>query len=99
WLPISLALLGPCAAAQTANPADPLEEIVVTATRIDKPLGRVPAAVSVVGEDDIQRARQQLALDESLAQIPGVFMQNRYNFAQDLRVSIRGFGARANFGI
>ena len=26
-------------------------------------------------------------------------MQNRFNFAQDLRVSIRGFGARAQFGI
>ena len=26
-------------------------------------------------------------------------MQNRYNFAQDLRVSIRGFGARSAFGI
>ena len=51
------------------------------------------------GTGDIQLARQQLALDESLSRVPGVFMQNRYNFAQDLRVSIRGFGARAQFGI
>jgi iron complex outermembrane receptor protein len=40
-----------------------------------------------------------LGLDEALARVPGVFMQNRYNFAQDLRISIRGFGARAQFGI
>jgi len=75
------------------------EQIIVTATRIDKPLDQVPAAVTVVGQDEIQLNRQQLALDESLARVPGVFMQARYNFARDVRVSIRGFGARANFGI
>jgi iron complex outermembrane receptor protein len=79
--------------------AGALEEITVTAMRIETSLARVPAAVSVIGQDDIQLARQQLALDESLSRVPGLFMQNRYNFAQDLRVSIRGFGARANFGI
>ena len=77
----------------------PDEEIVVTATRLAKPLDRVPAAITVVEEDDIQRGRQQLALDEALSRVPGVYMQDRFNFAQDLRISIRGFGARANFGI
>jgi iron complex outermembrane recepter protein len=76
-----------------------LEEIIVRATMIERTLDRVPAAVSVVTEDDIQLGRQQLALDESLARVPGLFMQNRYNFAQDLRMSIRGFGARSQFGI
>jgi iron complex outermembrane receptor protein len=76
-----------------------LEEIVVTATPINQSLGNVAAAVSVIEKDDIQLARQQLALDESLSRVPGVFMQNRYNFAQDLRIAIRGFGARAAFGI
>jgi len=78
---------------------DGLEEIVVRATRLPTTLNRVPGAVSVITEDDIQLARQQLALDESLSRVPGLFMQNRYNFAQDLRLSIRGFGARAAFGI
>lgn len=92
-------LLGAAAHAQTA-PAEPaLEEVIVTATRIDRTLDRVPAAVTVVGEETIQLGRQQLALDEALTRVPGLFMQNRYNFAQDLRVSIRGFGARAQFGI
>ena len=86
------------AAAQAQNQA-PLEEVIVRATMIERTLERTPAAVSVIGEDDIQFARQQLALDEALGRVPGVFMQNRYNFAQDLRVSIRGFGARAQFGI
>ena len=89
------------AASAGAQPAstNSLEEIIVTATRMEKELDRVPAAVSVVTQEDIQLARQQLALDEALSRVPGVYLQNRFNFAQDLRVSIRGFGARANFGI
>ncbi|NCF62948.1 MAG: TonB-dependent receptor plug domain-containing protein, partial [Gammaproteobacteria bacterium] len=59
----------------------------------------LPFAVGSVGREEIQRARQQLGLDEALATVPGLFFQNRYNFAQDLRIAIRGFGARANFGI
>jgi iron complex outermembrane recepter protein len=81
------------------GPAVFAEEIIVTATRLEKPLDAVPAAVSVLNAQDVQLARQQIGLDESLAQVPGLFMQDRYNFAQDLRISIRGFGARANFGI
>jgi len=76
-----------------------LEEITVHATRVEKSLREVPAAVSVINQDTIQRARQQLGLDEALNRVPGVFSQNRYNYAQDLRIAIRGFGARANFGI
>ncbi len=82
-----------------ATSADDLEEIVVQATRMSRPLDSVPAAVSVVSQAEIQLGRQQLGLDEALNRVPGVFMQNRYNFAQDLRVSIRGFGARSAFGI
>jgi iron complex outermembrane recepter protein len=96
----SLALSALDASAQQASGTQtPLEEIIVTATMIDRTLDRVPAAVSVVTEDDIQGAQSQIALDEALKRVPGVFMQDRYNFAQDLRVSIRGFGARAQFGI
>ena len=93
-------VLGAAALAQeTATGQRPFEEIVVTATLLERTLDKTPAAVSVVTEDDIQRGRQQLGLDESLTRVPGLFMQNRYNFAQDLRLSIRGFGARGQFGI
>ena len=76
-----------------------LDPIIVRATRIEDEQAKLPVAVGTVGKDEIQLGRQQLGLDESLAAIPGLFFQNRYNFAQDLRISIRGFGARANFGI
>jgi iron complex outermembrane recepter protein len=76
-----------------------LQPLVVTAPRVDTPITEVPAAISVVESDDIQLVQPTLSLDESLVRIPGVFPQNRFNFAQDLRLSIRGFGARAAFGI
>lgn len=98
---IALCLPAYALAAQSEpnTPANAIEEVTVVATRAAKSLGEIPAAVSVIGERDIQLGRQQLGLDESLTRVPGVFAQNRYNFAQDLRLAIRGFGARANFGI
>jgi iron complex outermembrane receptor protein len=73
--------------------------IIITVPRLPRDLHRTSSAVAVVGEDDIQQARQGLQLDESLNRVPGLLFQNRYNFAQNLRMSIRGFGARAPFGI
>ena len=74
------------------------EQYTVTATRVERDVLRTPLAISTVEQASIQR-RQQLGIDESMARIPGVFFQNRYNFAQDTRLSIRGFGARSQFGI
>ena len=93
-------------AAAVASPADAgqqgaaeIDEISVTVTRMHGTVRRAARSISVADKSRIQDASQQLALDEALAGIPGLYMQNRYNFAQDLRVSIRGFGARSSFGI
>ena len=73
--------------------------IEITATRVAKDPADIPAAISTLGQDQIQLGAEQLGLDESLRQVLGLSMLNRYNFAQDLRASIRGFGARSSFGI
>lgn len=73
--------------------------IVITAPRMERNLLDVPAAVDAVDRNEIQTGRQGLSLDESLQQVPGLYFQNQYNFAQGLRISTRGFGARAPFGI
>lgn len=96
-LGILLGSLTTTAAAQSN--AEDLGEITVTSPRVETSVNKVPYAIDLVGKDDIQLGKQQLGLDESLVKIPGVFMLNRYNFAQDLRIAIRGFGARADFGI
>ena len=80
-------------------PDDALDEIVVSATRMESSVREVARSISIVDKERIQVGTQQLGLDESLAGIPGLYMQNRYNFAQDLRISLRGFGARSSFGI
>ncbi len=76
-----------------------LGPIQINITRVGKNTIEIPAAVSTIGQDEIQLGSEQLGLDESLGRVPGLFMLNRYNFAQDLRASIRGFGARSSFGI
>jgi iron complex outermembrane receptor protein len=76
-----------------------VERIVVTATRSEEPMADVPAAISIVGAGDIQDARPTVSLSEPLNRVPGVFVQDSGNFAQDTRIQIRGFGTRAAFGI
>jgi iron complex outermembrane receptor protein len=97
-----LALITPVsAAAQERTTAQPLilDPVVVTATRLPERLTDVPAAISVVEQPDIQEARPTVSLDEPLNRVPGVFVQNSDNFAQDFRIQIRGFGTRAAFGV
>ncbi len=81
-----------------AQPAtlDPLE---VTAPRLDRELYDTPAAVSVVDREKIAQGQQRERLDEALATVPGLYLQNRHNFVQGERVSIRGFGARTPWGV
>ncbi|WP_272962952.1 TonB-dependent receptor family protein [Alcanivorax jadensis] len=81
-----------------AEPAT-LEPVTVTSTRMERPLADTPAAVTVVNADSRLRGQSRLQLDESLNRVPGLYLQNRYNFAQGLRLSSRGFGSRAPFGV
>ncbi|MGO1660106.1 MAG: TonB-dependent receptor family protein [Marinobacter sp.] len=77
------------------TPAD----IVVTSPVIERALYETPAAMSVIQQPAIHEGQPRLKLDESLSQVPGIFLQNQENFAQGERIAIRGFGARAPFGV
>ena len=59
----------------------------------------VPASVDRLYADEIREGRPQVNLSESLGRVPGIVVQNRQNYAQDLQISSRGFGARATFGV
>ncbi|MBI1225593.1 MAG: TonB-dependent receptor plug domain-containing protein [Bacteroidetes bacterium] len=76
-----------------------LQTVTVTAYRLETTDLETPLSITRINERQLQTGTQQLALDEALANIPGVFVQNGTNFAQDIRISIRGFGARSAFGI
>src|SRR5439155_14417121 len=58
-----------------------------------------PVAIDSINAAQIQQDQLQINLSESLSRVPGIVVQNRWNFAQDLQVSSRGFGARASFGV
>ena len=75
------------------------DAVVVTATRVPQPSLDVPASVDRLYADEIRDGRPQVNLSESLGRVPGIVVQNRQNYAQDLQISSRGFGARATFGV
>jgi iron complex outermembrane receptor protein len=79
--------------------AQTLESVVVTATRTEQRSFDTPAAIESVNRETIQNAGPQVNLSESLNRVPGLTILNRQNYAQDLQLSIRGFGARSAFGI
>ena len=75
------------------------DAVVVTATRAPQPSLEVPASVERIYADEIREGRPQVNLSESLGRVPGIVVQNRQNYAQDLQISSRGFGARSTFGV
>jgi len=73
--------------------------VVITATRQPQPSLEVPASVDRLYGEEIREGRPQVNLSESLGRVPGIVVQNRQNYAQDLQISSRGFGARSTFGV
>jgi len=104
--PVALALAFACsapalaqqAADSAAVPSSP-QQIVVTATRTERDTLDVPASVDVIRREDIHDGQLRVNVSETLDRIPGVVALNRQNYAQDLQISIRGFGARSTFGV
>ena len=98
-LAVVAALVVSPAAAQVPDSAARLPDLNVTVTRTRSPLATLGAAVTVIDSTAVHRSRIATALDEALAFVPGVVAQNRWNYSVDERLAIRGFGARANFGL
>ncbi|CAN5790513.1 TonB-dependent receptor [soil metagenome] len=101
FLPASLALAGAAAGQEERRDTAVVQIAPVTVTVLRTPVevGRAPYAVAANDRIRIQRGQPGLGLDEALRGIPGVQVDNRYNFAVGERISVRGFGARAQFGV
>lgn len=83
--------------AQEAEPL--LPAVVVTGTRLGTAVLDTPASVNVVEGAAMRLQQPGINLSEGLAGVPGLQIQNRQNYAQDLQISSRGFGARSTFGV
>lgn len=97
-LPVSLlpVFLSPYAVAESEIND---QTLIVSATPQSVSELDTPAAVSVVDGEDMRLATPRINLSESLTSVPGLQVQNRQNYAQDLQLSIRGFGSRTTYGI
>jgi iron complex outermembrane receptor protein len=99
------ACIGSNAQAQApASPASPPatetgQTVTVIGSGLEQRLFDTPYAVSSISADTLRSAGPQINLSEALARVPGLVVNLRNNYAQDLQISSRGFGARASFGV
>jgi len=101
---VTFLLALPFAAAAAASPegnsdSAPLREVVITATRVEADPFNLPAAISSVSAEQLRNNALGVNLADDMATVPGLLARNRYNYAQDQQVSIRGIGANSAFGI
>jgi iron complex outermembrane receptor protein len=97
-----LALLGgPAQAQSSSNGADgtALEPVVITGSTRERKLVDAPYAITAIDANTLRSSGPMVNLSEALARVPGLTVANRNNYAQDLQISSRGFGARAGFGV
>ncbi len=99
--PVLMAAALCCAAVSTAASAaaSAAETVVVTGSVVQRAIEEAPYAISVVERETLRDAGPMISLSESMAGVPGIVVNNRWNYAQDQQISSRGFGARAGFGV
>jgi iron complex outermembrane recepter protein len=88
-----------CARAESPAESEQLHEVVVTATRLAVDPFRVPASISTVSGTRLHEDALGVNLADDVSTVPGLLARNRYNYAQDQQISIRGIGANSTFGI
>ncbi len=91
----AVALFWPALALAQAAP----ESVLITGAIVERLVADAPYAVTVIDRDALRNGGAQVNLSEALSRVPGLVVANRSNYAQDLQISSRGFGARAGFGV
>jgi iron complex outermembrane receptor protein len=81
------------------EPLRQLEPVVVSASRAEQRRFDAPAAIDAVQVDAFRAASPLVNLSELLSAVPGLQIRERQNYAQDLQISVRGFGTRSTFGV
>lgn len=95
----AIAQEAPVPAPAPASAASTLPSVVVSGSVAERRLEDAPYAASVIDADTLRAAGPRVNLSEALNRVPGLTANNRQNYAQDLQLSSRGFGARAPFGV
>lgn len=95
----TLAAGTPAAWAQQAAEAPALAPVVVTGKGFEQRAFDTPYSITVIDADTFREAGPMVNLSEVLSRVPGLVAANRNNYAQDLQINSRGFGARSTFGV
>ncbi|MFZ6757008.1 TonB-dependent receptor family protein [Undibacterium sp. Ji50W] len=77
----------------------PGDVVVISGSRVERSSFDLAAAIDVVDDTRTGEAQMRVNLSEALVSVPGLVVSNRQNYAQDLQISSRGFGARSAFGV
>ena len=87
--------------AQTPADGDAIRmaPVVVTGTRLERAAFDVPASIDRIDGSVVRDGKLQVNLSESVGSVPGLVARDRQNYAQDVQLSVRGFGARSSFGV
>ena len=85
--------------ARSQNETSSLNDVLVQSGRLEQKQWDAPASIYTLDAQTIRNSGPQVNLSDVLAQVPGVVALNRNNYAQDVQISIRGFGARSAFGM
>ena len=104
-LPMQMTLLGLTASicqslyAETGSTEPVLLPVIkIEAVRTDTAWLNTPASVYRIEQKNHQN-NIGVNLTETLQGVPGLQLNNRENYAQDLQLSMRGYGARSTFGV
>lgn len=100
----AVAALMPLASAAAESPAAAelstrLDPVRVSITRAERLLLDVPASVDLIDGATLRDGQLRVNLSETLGRVAGLTVLDRGNYAQDLQISVRGFGSRASFGV
>lgn len=87
WLTVALVVSS--AGPAHAQRAEPVEPVLITATRTETPAGEIGAAVTVITGEEID-TRRYPTVDEALRMVPGVEIRRSGSFGKTTSLSIRG---------
>ena len=97
--PIALSCVVLSVAASAQTEGGDAQTVVVTGSLRAQRVLDAPHAIGVVEAQTLRDAGPMVNLSEAMQRVPGLTVSNRNNYAQDLQISSRGFGARAGFGV
>ena len=83
-----------CFAVSYAQDTLDLDEVVIKSSLLLAKENALPVTINTWHNNGNYRS-----IEQELNYVPGVWLTNNTNAAQDYRISIRGFGSRASFGV